>query len=274
MNQKKLIAVTNDVLTKDVSKLVTKITLDEKDEETKPIIVIDPGHGIKGGNVGTQARIYKYKLMGKDGKELLDKNGKVLTDKKNVNELPQYVLDNPNKWILGNNSSANHELDNERTEYKLTYDVGKIIYDYFKEKKYEVIITRTSRDIKSYDGNDLIRRVNMANEAKADYFISIHADGDNSFVHGAHAIYSSSDGKELASDIMKYYTVVGVLNTSPKKDVRNLYIFKAANKTKRITLVELGFITNPKEAKKLFNNIKLIANQLIKGLEENINRNF
>jgi len=33
-----------------------------------PVIVLDPGHGIKGGNVGAQARKYKYKVKADDGK--------------------------------------------------------------------------------------------------------------------------------------------------------------------------------------------------------------
>jgi N-acetylmuramoyl-L-alanine amidase len=269
-------------LTKPLETEKAYIEIDVK--KLKPVIIIDPGHGVEAPNAneGAQARIYKYKIKGKDEKVLLDDKGNIVTRKKeNVMELPDYVLDNPAEWIIGDNSSPKydhvHGFDAERTEYHLTYDIAKIMYDYFKAKGYNVINTRTSRDVIVLNTPDLPRRVDIANNNKADYFISIHADGVDGFSTGAHAMYSSihdiKEGKELASDMLKYYTVVKVVN-SPRKDERNLYIFKNDNKTKRITIVEVGFLSNPKEAKILFSNINLIAIQLIQGLEKNIKKNF
>lgn len=73
---------------------------------------------------------------------------------------------------------------------------------------------------------------------------------------------------------MKYYNVVKVESNSPKKDIRGLRVLRTTNKTKRKTLVELGFVTSPSDAKKMFSNIDLIAKQLVKGLIENIKVNF
>ena len=39
-------------------------------------------------------------------------------------------------------------------------------------------------------------------------------------------------------------------------------------------LVELGFLTNPREAKSLFSNIDKIADQLAKGLIYNIENSY
>ncbi len=69
---------------------------------------------------------------------------------------------------------------------------------------------------------------------------------------------------------MKYYNVVK-LHNSPKKDIRGL---RTSNKATRKTLIELGFVTTPKEAKALFSNVDLIGSQLTKGLLENINKKF
>ena len=73
---------------------------------------------------------------------------------------------------------------------------------------------------------------------------------------------------------MKYYNVVEVETDSPKKDVRGLRVLRTTNKTKRKTLVELGFLTSPSDAKKMFSNINLMAEQLTKGLIENIEASF
>lgn len=187
------------------------------------------------------------------------------------------VIDDPDSWIIGDNSSSNHKYDNNRTEYQLTYDVAISIKKNLKEKGYDSIITRKSRDITSTTGHALAVRIDMANEKKADYFISLHADGANKFAKGAHAIHSSTDNieesKELSTDIMKYYNVVE-LHNSPKKDIRGLRVLRTSNKAIRKTLIELGFVTTPKEAKAMFSNINLIGSQLAKGLIENIDKNF
>ncbi|MCF6349802.1 MAG: N-acetylmuramoyl-L-alanine amidase [Flavobacteriaceae bacterium] len=244
-----------------------------------PVIVLDPGHGVDGGNVGAQSRKYKYKLKGSDGKVKLDKNKKEITDLKDIMSLPQYVIDNPSKWIVGDNESSNHKYDNDRTEYGLTYDVASKMKSILKEKGYEnTLLTRTSKDITKVTGHKLAYRIDIANNKKADYFISIHADGSKNFTSGSHAIYSNTDSidesKKISNDIMKYYNVVEVESDSPKKDVRGLRVLRTTNKTKRKTLVELGFLTSPSDAKKMFSNISLMAEQLTKGLIENIEANF
>jgi N-acetylmuramoyl-L-alanine amidase len=119
----------------------------------------------------------------------------------------------------------------------------------------------------------------MAVNNKADYFLSLHADGLDGFTSsGSHVIYPSKDfveSKELATDIFSSYNVVTVEPQSPKIDVRGLQVLSSTeNTTKRKVLVELGFVTTPKDAKALFSNIALIGTQLSEGLELNIKKNF
>lgn len=66
--------------------------------------------------------------------------------------------------------------------------------------------------------------------------------------------------------------MVPVEPSSPKKDVRGLQVLRNSNKTKRKVLIELGFISSPKDAKALFSNIDLIAHQLYKGLLKNLKK--
>ena len=66
--------------------------------------------------------------------------------------------------------------------------------------------------------------------------------------------------------------MVPVEPSSPKKDVRNLQVLRNSNKTNRKVLIELGFVTSPKDAKALFSNIDLIAQQLYKGLLKNLKK--
>ncbi len=257
--------------------------LDMKDKwfelkRKNPVIIIDPGHGVKGGNEGAQARIYKYKVKGEDGKLLLDAKKNPITKMADVMSLPDYAIEDPVTWIDGNNESKNHKYDNERTEFRLTYDVGLAMHNQLLAKGYKSIITRKNREVVTETENDLVYRVTIANNKKADYFISIHGDGLATFSSGSHAIYSKihdiTEGKEIAEDIMSHYDIVEVEANSPKQDSRNLYVFKAVNKTKRTTLVEIGFVTTPKDAKKMFANQTKIAEQLVQGLEDNIKKNY
>ena len=80
--------------------------------------------------------------------------------------------------------------------------------------------------------------------------------------------------KKLAEDIYKYYDVIEKEINSPKEDTRGLQVLSPSNKTKRKVLVELGFLTNPREAKSLFSNIDKIADQLAKGLIYNIENSY
>ena len=79
----------------------------------------------------------------------------------------------------------------------------------------------------------------------------------------------------MATDILSSYNVVAVETQSPKIDVRHLQVLSQSENTiKRKVLVELGFVTTPKDAKNLFLNVDLIARQLAEGIMRNIHKNF
>ena len=227
-------------------------------------IVIDPGHGYKYGSTGASAKIYKYKI---------DENKTAEAD---ITNLPQKIIDNT-KLIVKSRE------DKERNEKGLVFDVSIKLKQLLEANGYNVILTRTEREI---DGTDDPKtrqaRIALANKNNADYFISIHADGSENYSDsGAHVIYPNTTdskvvalSKELAEDIFSYYTVVPVEPSSPKKDVRGLQVLRNSNKTNRRVLIELGFITSPKDAKALFSNIDLIAQQLYKGLLKNLKKYY
>lgn len=237
-----------------------------------PVIVIDPGHGVDPGNKGAQARIYLYQRSNKDENFFKDDTGRA-----DIMNLPKYVLEDPKKWIIGNNDSKNHNLDNDRTESKLVYDISLEIVKLLKNKGYKVINTRkTSKIVKVSDEDESKNyRIKIANDNEADYFISIHADGLNDFTSGCNAIYFKGDeiSKELAQDVFSNYTVIQKSKKHPEErnDIR---VIGEKNYTKRKVLIELGFITNPNDANKIYNNKVLIAEQLVQGLEVNINKYF
>ncbi|OBW41373.1 N-acetylmuramoyl-L-alanine amidase [Chryseobacterium sp. MOF25P] len=239
-----------------------------------PVIIIDPGHGYTKGNTGAVSWIYTYKLKGKDGKEVLDEKKQPKTDKADVIKLPQYVIDTPSAWIVS------VKEDPQRSERFLVYDVSAKLKKKLDDNGYKTFITRERGPIVGSDnGETRKKRIDLAKNNKAEYFISIHADGANGYTStGSHVIYPDSDNTEcieLAKDIFTTYNVVPVESNSPKIDVRGLQVLsQIQNTTKRKILVELGFVTSPKDSKALFSGIDTIAKQLYDGLIININKNF
>ncbi|WP_141672977.1 N-acetylmuramoyl-L-alanine amidase family protein, partial [Gilliamella sp. wkB18] len=226
-------------------------------------IVIDPGHGYTQKNTGTACKIYTYKIGNK-------------TAEANVEELPQEVIDDTTLI------TSSKTEDKNRNERGLVFDVSIKLKKLLDLDGYNVILTRTERKIEGKDNEETRKaRVKLANDNNADYFISIHADGTVGYTaSGAHAIYSSKNqsqevttfSKELAEDILNYYNVVPVTKSPRKRE--DLQVLRSSNKTKRKVLVELGFITSPKDAKALFSNIDLIAQQLYEGLLKNIKKHY
>lgn len=245
-------------------------------KQKKPIIVVDPGHGYTKGTTGAVCRIYTHKVKDKDGNPAKDSKGNFINQSSDIMQLPQYVIDDYNTWVVS------EKEDSSRNERGLVFDVSLKLAQLLKNKGYNCILTRTERVINGNDnGTTRAERIKKANDNTADYFISIHADGGSFTSTGSHTIYpNTSDNdvliksKKLAEDIFKYYDVVNVDEESPKKDVRGIQVLKSSNKTKRMVLVELGFLTNPQDAKKMFSNIDKIAEQLAKGLLYNIENDF
>jgi N-acetylmuramoyl-L-alanine amidase len=256
--------------------------LDTKDDwfelrKKTPVIVIDPGHGYSVGNTGAVSYIYTYKLQDNKGNEQLDDAKKPKTASADVTKLPQYVIDAPDKWIVSKKEDPNH------SERFLVHDVSAKLKSLLEADGYTVFITRERGPLKgSDDAASRAARISLANDNKADYFISVHADGlDNNTSTGSHVIYPSStdatltaNTSELGKDIYSNYNVVAVESNSPKKDVRGLQVLGTSNKTKRKVLIELGFVTTPKDAKALYSSVDTIASQIKSGLTVNINKHF
>lgn len=235
----------------------------------KAIIVIDPGHGYTKGNTGAVSFIYTYKVKGNDGNPIMISPNNYKTESSNVLDLPQYVIDDPNNWILSTKEDPNH---NERG---LVFDIAIKLHDLLKKDGHTCILTRDKRVIVGND-NQTTRaaRNNIANNANAQLYISLHADGADGYTSsGAHVIYPKNSDKtikeksiQLGKDIFRFYNVVQVEKGSPKEDVRGLQVLGTTNKTTRKVLVELGFLTTPRDAKALFTNIDRITEQLYQGI--------
>lgn len=144
-------------------------------------------------------------------------------------------------------------------EKNITLDISKNLKDYLKQKGYKVSMTRES-DISLYKlsraGNtiqqrDLNTRVQMINDSKAGFFISIHVNSASRYPHESGSIVyygSMPQSRELAYYIQKSLNNI-VLNNQKRKahniEVSKFYIQR--NTKIPGVLVETGFISNNQE---------------------------
>jgi N-acetylmuramoyl-L-alanine amidase len=137
---------------------------------------------------------------------------------------------------------------NKTKEKDITLAVTFKIGDILKKNGIDVIYTRTN-DTDSWlnDKNvELQTRVDIANNAKVDYFVSIHVNSfDNSSVTGVETCYFGGSAKSmaLAQNIQKEIISEFGFKDRGIKDRNGLYVLKYTDAP--ATLVELEFISNP-----------------------------
>jgi len=154
---------------------------------------------------------------------------------------------------------------------KIATYFGGYIEKYLQNVK--VIYTRTDDTYPTLD-----ERVDKANSINADYFISIHCNGnDRKAVHGTETHVHSMDLKNsvsLAHNIEKQFSARAGRKSRGVKDEKDLQhslqVLKYTNMTS--VLVECGFVTNEREAGFLNSTYgqEIIASAIFRAFRETI----
>ena len=150
-------------------------------------------------------------------------------------------------------------------ETDVVLDVSKMVAKLLREKGVRVRMTRT-RDIDL----DLSRRVSIANQTKADIFVSIHANasrGKKRNISGIETFYYYGwKGKLLAQNIQK--ELLKVSPGSPDRGVRKGKYYVIRNTHMPAVLVEIGFVTGKLDARMLEKNShrERVAYAIAKGI--------
>lgn len=145
------------------------------------------------------------------------------------------------------------------TEKEITLEVSRKLKDILTGAGAVVVMTReTDTDLSDPDGGklisrkrqDLSRRLELAEKHNADVYVSVHVNCFRSGPreHGAQVFYQpgSEQGKKLAESIQaEMARVLG--NTDRKAKAVDYYTTR--NSKMPAVIVEVGFISNPKEEK-------------------------
>ena len=156
-------------------------------------------------------------------------------------------------------------------ETDVVLDVSKIVTNILNKKGVKVKMTRTNEiDL------DLGPRVSMANNTKADIFVSIHANasvGKKRNINGLETFYYSGwKGRLLAEKIQKQ--IIKVSPGSPDRGVRRGRYFVIKQTNMPAVLVEIGFVTGKLDGSRLSKDMhrERVAYAIARGILEYLER--
>jgi len=156
-------------------------------------------------------------------------------------------------------------------ETDVVLDVSKIVTNILNKKGVKVKMTRTNEiDL------DLGPRVSMANNTKADIFVSIHANasvGKKRNINGLETFYYSGwKGRLLAEKIQKQ--IIKVSPGSPDRGVRRGSYFVIKQTNMPAVLVEIGFVTGKLDGRRLSKDMhrERVAYAIARGILEYLER--
>lgn len=154
-------------------------------------------------------------------------------------------------------------------EQDLVYSIGQRAASMLRGYGFEVKLSRPSptTQLGTSTATSLAARVNDANSWGANYFISLHCNAsDTEAASGSEAyVYRrNSDAEWLAYRLLQRITALTGL---PNRGIRarpGLYVLRKTRMP--AVLLELGFITNPKDAALLAYSPNLFAEGITEGI--------
>ncbi len=147
-------------------------------------------------------------------------------------------------------------------EKDLNLKIAKKLEKTLTEKGYQVIMTRTEdvslhddgkTTVRSQKNSDLKNRANIANQARAGLFVSIHMNKyESAEVKGAQVFFRKNDptGAQYARNIMSELKKIDSDNHRVEKELPNKNLTFSKLEIPGV-LVECGFLSNEEELKKL-----------------------
>ncbi len=184
----------------------------------------------------------------------------------------------PDSDIMKNKvSSGTRGVASNIYEYELNLEVSLKLRDRLVEEGFEVLMTRTTHDV-SISNKE---RAEMANAAKADIFLRIHANGsDDPSKNGIMTIYPSKENPFVGHLSEQSYLLSKELHDEMVKETQASSIGVIAmdnmvgiNWSKvPVSIIEMGYMSNGEED--LMLNTKAYQDQLVEGMVRGIKKYF
>lgn len=169
----------------------------------------------------------------------------------------------------GHNPGA---VANGSVEEENNLAVALLLEAQLKDAGAKVVMTRTEdRAVATETSSlreELQARVDIAERHNGDIFVSIHSNSNtNQNVHGAMTFYGGQASRDLAETIQKNLVYRTKAND---KGIQTAGFYVIRNTSMPSVLVEMGFVSNPTEAKLLSDPSyrQKLANGIYEGIEE------
>lgn len=165
------------------------------------------------------------------------------------NETPRIVIDAGH----GGYDSGSLSIQNDY-EKDITLAISLITGELLTQQGYEVVYTRTSDTVTWSDDNldDLQSRVAIGENAKADYYISIHTNSsdfdDGAYGFEAYLDYSNDTILAMAENIESNLLDLQYTSSRGLKSTKNTSLYVIDKNEVPALLLELGFITDSSDA--------------------------
>ncbi len=160
-----------------------------------------------------------------------------------------------------------------KAEYELNLEVSLKLRDELESRGYEVIMTRETHDVRISNAE----RAQVANEAGADVFVRIHANGDDDHsVNGVITICQTASNPYIASLYEENHRLSELILDAVVEatGAKRQYIWETDTMTGinwcnvPSTIVEMGFMTNPEEDEKMATDA--YQQQIVEGIANGI----
>ena len=190
----------------------------------------------------------------------------------------QLLPDAPQKKIKiyidqGHNPTSSHNSGasgNELHEEDLTFTIGVLLAELLRDDgRFEVRLSRpTATTVLGTDNSSsLDARVKGAQDFGADYFISLHVNAfTTSSATGieAYTVESSGESYDFGNSLLQGMAASTNLRNRGMKTSSSLRVLNKA--TMPATLLEMGFISNPDDAKLLAEHPEVFATGIYNGI--------
>ena len=163
-------------------------------------------------------------------------------------------------------------------EYQLTLDVGLMLQSELEARGYTVIMTRTSNNVNISNSE----RAAIANNAGADAFIRIHANGGGASANGVMTMCQTANNPFNANLYNESYALSQAVlkNFVAATGAKNLGVSRVDNMSGinwcqvPVTIIEMGFMSNAAEDQRMADSSyrQKMVQGMANGIDEFLNR--